>query len=121
MSEKKQRAPRGTKPIPVFIAAEKVCAIIADAPDEAAIEARIRAEVAAENKKRQERIDAVTALVPELDRGKLPGIVLARLDDGGLCGFSIGTGANDSAPADEVPERLRHELPEERARIGRGR
>jgi hypothetical protein len=115
------RRPRSAKPLSVFLAAERICAIIADAPDEAAIEARIRAEVAAENAKRQERIDAVTALVPELDRGKLPGIVLARLDAGGMCGFSIGTGANDAAPADEVPERLRHELPEERARIGRGR
>lgn len=115
------RRPRSTKPISVFIAAEKVCAIIADAPDEAAIEARVRAEVAAENKKRQERIDAVTALVPELDRGKLPGIVLARLDDGGLCGFSIGTGANDSAPADEVPERLREPLSPAREAIGKGR
>jgi hypothetical protein len=119
---KPARTRNTTGPLACGIAADRIVALIATAPDEKAIAERIRATIGEEKRALQKKIDALAARVEVLDRGKLPKLVLALLDGTGSCGLCLFAAndlepgeaeekANDAAPADEVPELPRGAQP----------
>lgn len=117
------RAPRGTKPLDVFEAAKKMCDLIASHPSADEIAARIQREVAGAHAKKQTQLDAIAALVPEAERDRLPGVILARLDKDGLRGFAVMAQENDAAPAEaegELPAGARPYVESAVAKAARG-
>ena len=123
MTDPKKRDTTG--PLPVGTVVDRVRRIIADQPDEAAVEAIVRAEVAerlaAKRAAAQEKIDALTARLTEPDLARYPKMLLAACD-GELRGFGVVAG-NDDEPAsgrpaflDDPPPPLR---PGERTEVDR--